>query len=136
MSRQDMYAVSVSIDGVNYGVWDKMSGGEVDSEETKYPPGGMADEVPLGGRRTVGNITVSRLYDLNRDHTQVKNVLAVVGKAVVIVTKQPLDEDKNVFGDPIVYQGKLKTCTPPEVDSESSDAALIEIEVSSAAIIS
>lgn len=136
MSRLDMYAVSVAVDGRNLGIWDKMSGGEVDSEESKYPPGGMGDEIPLGGRRTVGNITVERLYMHARDHTEAKALMNGVGKSTVVITKQPLDEDKNVFGDPIVYQGKLKTYTGPEPDSESSDPALVSLEISSAAIIS
>lgn len=136
MSRQDQYAVSVAVADVQLGIFDKMSGGEVDSEETKYPPGAMGDEIPLGGRRTVGNITVERLYMRERDHPYAKTLMDQVGKADVVVTKQPLDDDKNVFGDPIVFQGKLKTYTGPDHDSESSDPALFALEISSASIIS
>lgn len=132
-SRQDQYSVSVSIDGDDYGVWDKMSGGGVDSTEQKYNPGGMAPEVTLGGKVTVDNVKVSRLYDLQRDHTTVKTIIGRVGKGRVVVKKQPLDVDGNPFGNPLVYQGTLKTCTPPEVDSESNNAALVELEVSTAA---
>jgi hypothetical protein len=135
MSRQDQYRVVVTIDDENTGVWDKVSGFETDSSETKYKPGGLAPEVPLGGSVSVSNGTVSRLYDLQRDHQSVKRWLGKVGKADVIVNKQPLDIDGNIFGDPLVYTGKLKMVSPPEVDSESSDAALLEIEVSSAAIV-
>lgn len=130
MSRQDQYAVSVAIDGQDTGVWDKMSGGEVDSEELKYRPGGMASQVSLGGSVTVGNVTLSRLYVLDRDHVSVKGWISRVGKAAVTVTKQPLDVDGNAFGQPIVYTGKLKRVTPPEHDSESNDAGMVEIEVS------
>ena len=135
MSRQDQYRVSVVIDGESTGVWDKVTGFGTDSAETKYKPGGMVPEVPLGGSVSVDNGNVSRLYDLQRDHQNVKRWIAKVGKADVVVNKQPLDIDGNVFGSPLVYTGKLKNCTPPEVDSESSDAALLEIEVSSAAIV-
>ena len=135
MSRQDQYAVSVTIDGVNTGIWDKLTGGEVDSEETKYKPGAMAKEVSLGGSVNTGNVTVSRLYVLPRDHTSIKGWLNRVGKAPVTVSKQSLDTDGNVFGDPLVYSGILKMVTPPEVDSESSDAALVEIEVSTSGTV-
>lgn len=135
MSRQDQYRVTVTIDGENTGVWDKVTGFESDSSETKYKPGGLGPEVPLGGTVSVSNGNVSRLYDLNRDHQNVKRWLAKVGKADIIVNKQPLTVDGVVFGDPLVYTGKLKMVSPPEVDSESSDAALLEIEVSSAAIV-
>lgn len=130
MSRQDQYAIAVTIDGEDTGIWDKMSGGNVDSEETKYKPGGMAKSVSLGGSVNVENVTVSRLYVLDRDHLKVKSWINRAGRAGVTVTKQPLDVDGNVFGSPLVYTGKLKAVNPPEVDSESSDAALIELEIS------
>lgn len=129
-TRADTYSVAVNIDGEDTGIWDKLTGGGIDSEETKYKPGGMVGQISLGGTINADNVTISRIYDLNRDHTRVKRWMARAGKATVVVTKQPLDIDGNVFGDPLVYTGVLKACTPPEVDSESSDAGLIEIEVS------
>ena len=133
--RADQYAVSVTIDGVNTGVWDKMSGGELDSEETKYKPGGLGSPISLGGSINPGNVTVSRLFDKDRDQPAAHGWLARVGKAAVTVTKQPLDVDGNTYGAPMVYSGTLKMVTPPEVDSESSDPALIELEVSTDATI-
>jgi hypothetical protein len=135
MSRQDQGAISVAIDGVNTGIWDKLSGGEVDSEETKYKPGAMANEISLGGSVNTGNVTVSRLYVLNRDHVNIKGWIARVGKAAVTVSKQPLDVDGNAFGDPLVYAGILKMVTPPELDSESNDAALVELEISTSGTV-
>lgn len=134
-TRQDTYLLNVQIRNpvsgtmVNYGKWDKMTGGEVDSDETKYYEGGMVPPTSLGGRKTVGNITVSRLYRLGRDHDVVQKIFDAVGKSDMIVTKQPLDLDGNVYGRPIVYKGTLKRCTPPEVDSESSSAGLLELEM-------
>jgi len=122
LSREDQYSVTVAVNGEDFGVWDKFSGGEVDSDELKYKPGGMAPHVSLGGSQTVNNLTVSRLYDLSRDHQQVHKLLGLAGKATVVVTKQPLDVDGNAFGRPIVYSGKLKQVTPPDHDSESNDA--------------
>jgi hypothetical protein len=130
MSRESQYAVRIALDDVDTGIWDKMEGGARDSEESKYKPGGMQPEISLGGQQTVENITVSRLYVLDRDHAQwVGKFLNRVGRGKVTVTKQPLDIDGNVFGDPIVYTGILKTVTPPDVDSESDDASLWSFEV-------
>jgi hypothetical protein len=134
MSRADQYNVTVSLDGNGLGTWDKMSGGEKDSEESKYRPGGMQATLSLGGYTTVGNVTVSRLFKLDRDYAQLSNLLDRVGRGAVVVTKQSLDTDGNPYGKPTVYTGILKTVTPPEHDSESSDAALIEIEVSVATV--
>jgi hypothetical protein len=128
-TRQDTYQVTVKIGDTKYGVWDKLSGGEVDSEEFKYKPGGMLPPVSLGGSKNVGNITISRLYRLGRDHTKAQDLINAVGKAVVTVTKQPLDVDGNAYGVPIVWNGILKRVTFPEHDSESSSPGLIEIEV-------
>lgn len=134
-NRQDQYTVSVSVNDEDYGVWDKFSGGAADSEERKYKPGGMAPELSLGGQQTVTNVTVSRLYDLERDHSTIKTLLSLAGKAEAVIKKQPLDADGNAFGEPITYRGTLKTVTPPDTDSESNEAAMVEIEVSSAGAV-
>lgn len=128
--RQDTWAISVVIDGAPTGVWDQQGGGEVDSEETTYRPGGMAPRITLGGSVTVGNVTVSRLVDRGRDWEMLRNLAANrVGKAECIVSKQPLDDDGNPYGRPLVYRGKLKTVTPPDTDSNGSDAATWELTI-------
>lgn len=129
-SRQDQYAVTVVIDGVNTGIWDKCSGGEMGSEETKYKPGGLQKQISLGGSQNLDNLTVSRIFDLDRDAPALKNWMNRAGKADCVVTKQTLDVDGNVYGPPLVYSGILMRVAPPEHDSESSDAGLVEIEVS------
>lgn len=138
MSREDQYnvTVEVSYNGVakSLGTFDKMTGGEIDSEESIFHPGGMAQAISLGGRVNVGNVTVSRLYDLARDHAIAGFLLGGVGKAEVTVTKTSLDVDGNAYGTPFVYQGKLKAFTPPEPDSESSDPAMFDLEISSATV--
>jgi hypothetical protein len=131
MSRLNQYDIRVSVNGVSLGTFDKMSGGGYDSEETKYKPGGMAPEVSLGGSRTVGNVTVSRLFRLERDLALVPTLKAAVGTGQVTVTKQSLDRNRNPYGTPDVYTGTLKAFNPPEPDSESNDAALFELEISS-----
>lgn len=135
-TRADQYNVTVSINGTNYGTFDKMTGGDVDSEETKYNPGAMGASISLGGRRTVTNVTVQRLYDLQRDHHLVPTLLSLAGKADMTVSKQPLDADGNAFGSPVVYTGKLKMVQLPEHDSESNSAAMMSLEMSSAGTVS
>lgn len=137
-TRQDTWNVTVRLQDLtnpnkpmnNLGTWDKKSGGELDSDESKYNPGGMAKSVSLGGKTTPGNITVSRLYVLERDHaTLLPKAIAGAGRAQMEVHQQPLDIDGNTFGKPIVWKGTLKRVAFPEVDSESSDAAMIELEM-------
>lgn len=113
------------------GVWDKKTGGQVDSEETTYHPGGMADPISLGGRRNVENLTLSRLCKVGRDWAAIPSLMAAVGKAAVTVTDEVLDFDGNSIPgtSTLTYKGTLKRCTPPDTDSESSGPAMIEIEV-------
>lgn len=135
MSRQDQYDVRVSVDGVDLSTFDTLSGGEIDSEETTYKPGGMGARISLGGSVNVGNVTVAVLYDLARIHVLAHWLISRVGKGDVVVNKQPLDVDGNVYGRPLVYRGKLKQVNPPEHDSESSDAARLELEITPAGTV-
>jgi hypothetical protein len=114
---------------LNYGVFDKLTGGGLSSSATSYRPGGMAPPVSLGGQRVTANVVVSRLYRLGRDHDVVGQLLDSVGKSDMVISKQPLDIDGNVYGRPIVYKGVLDRVTAPEVDSEGNAAGLIELEM-------
>lgn len=136
MSRTDQYSVTLAIDGIDFGVWDKVTGGDVDSNETKYKPGAMAPEISLGGSITVTDLTVDRLYVLDRDHIAVPDLINRVGKGVCTVVKQPLDLNKNAFGKPIVYTGVLKTLNLPDADSEGTAAALLTLTISAASTVS
>ena len=127
--RQDQWAVSVEVDGRDLGVFDTFEGGEVDSEETRYRPGGMAPPVSLGGAVTVANVTVAVLYDLARFHNLIHWLIGRAGKGAMVIRRKPLDVDGNVYGDPLTYRGVLKQVNPPAHDSESSDAARLELEM-------
>jgi hypothetical protein len=142
MSRADQYNVTVTVSyrvggevqTKQLGTFDGFDGGGVTAEDTKFYPGGMQQQIALGGRRSVDNVTVTRLYDLTRDHPIMGWLLAGVGKANATVTKTSLDVDGRVTGRPLVYRGKLMSVTPPSHDSESTDAATYELEISSATV--
>src|SRR3954465_15294545 len=103
MSRVDQYDVAVSVDGEDIGTFDKMSGGEIDSEETTYKPGAMAARISLGGSVNIGNVTVSTLYDLTKIHPRIHQLVALVGKAEMVIRKQPLDVNGHAFGKALTY---------------------------------
>ena len=136
MSREDQNVVTVSVSygggTLDLGIFDGFEGGEIDSSEKKFNPGGMQRTISLGGRKTVGNVTVSRLYDLARDHPLMGWLAGGVGRADVTVIKASMTIDEVAIAAPLVYRGKLKTLTPPTHDSESDDAAMWEMEISSA----
>jgi hypothetical protein len=126
-TRQDTWLVTLSLEGRDLGVWDKKSGGEIDSDENKYPPGGLQPEISLGGHKTYGELTMSRYYDTQRDHPIFGWFHSQVGAGRGAIGMTPLDFHGNPQGAPIVAGGTLKTYTPPEVDNESGDAALVEL---------
>jgi hypothetical protein len=134
MSLESQYEVKLTIDNKDFETWDRLEGGAVDSEERKYRPGGMAEQVSLGGSKTTGNLTLSRLYMLDRDHGLFLELVGKVGKGECKVVKQPLTSEGEPQGDPITYSGVLKSVTPPNHNSESDDAAMIEIEISTAGV--
>jgi hypothetical protein len=139
-TRADTFTVTVSVQDIgntsrlvmmDCGIWDKRGGGAVDSEEARYNPGGMAPAVSLGGRKTVENVTVSRLYRIVRDHTDLtQRLISGVGRAKMEVRQLPMEitgGESNLRQ--IIWTGTLKRVTVPEHDSESSDAALMELEM-------
>lgn len=127
--RQDQWSNTCTIDGRPMGIWDTLDGGESDSEETKYKPGGMQPEVSLGGSRSIGNLTLARLLG-REDWDFMHSLMNRTGVAKVTVSRQPLDTDGNPFGRALTYRGTLKTVTPGATDSTSSDAQTWEIVVS------
>jgi hypothetical protein len=127
-TREDTLLVTVSVDGRDLGIFDQKSGGEIDSEEAKYNPGGMVGEISLGGRRTIGNVTVERYYDALRDHPLIGWLANRAGAARASIGYSPRDAGGVVRGDPYTYSGTLKTVTPPDADSTGNDAAKWSLE--------
>lgn len=136
MSREDQFncTVSVSYGGQtrDLGTFDGHDGGAIDSAEKKFNPGGMQVPISLGGKKNVDNVTVKRLYDLTRDHPIMGWLAGGVGRADVTVVKSSMTVDQVMVANPLVYQGKLKTLTPPQHDSESDAAAMWSMVISSA----
>lgn len=127
--RQDQWSNTVTIDGQPMGVWDTLDGGESTSDEVKYKPGGMQPEISLGGSRSIGNLTLSRLLQ-REDWEFMRRMMNRTGRARCTVSRQPLDADGNPWGRPLTYRGVLMSVTPGGTDSNSSDALTWEIEIS------
>jgi hypothetical protein len=129
-TRKDQWAVSVVVDGKNLGIWDQLTGGEVDSADSIYRPGAMGLPISLGGYVTVGALTVQRLYDIDRDGPIIHWLIGRAGKGSVTIHKKSLDTDGNVYGPVMTYVARLKKVTPPEADSMLADAAMLQLELS------
>jgi hypothetical protein len=127
-TREDTWLITVTVDGLSLGTFDTASGGEVDSEESKYKPGGMQPEISLGGTRSIGNLTVGRYLDTLRDWPQIKWLAGRVGQGRGTIGLTPLSANGDAAGEPLVYNGTLKTVTRPDLDSTGTDAAVLELE--------
>jgi hypothetical protein len=133
-TRLDTWQITLAVEHphnpgsmIPYGVWDKKSGGSVDSEERVYYPGGMAPPISLGGRKSTENVTLTRNYRLGRDHDPIQQLIDAVGRSQISIAQQPMDTHGNVYGRPIVYTGTLKTVNLPDHDSEGNDPAMVEV---------
>jgi hypothetical protein len=128
-TRQSTWRVSLAVDGVDWGVWEKKTGGKVSGGTVTIKPGGMAPQQSLGGTPTTDAITLVRNYDRVRDHARIGQLLAGIGRAVVVVKQQPLDAEGNAYGSPIVANGTLDAVAPPDVDAASDNSSEITVDI-------
>ncbi len=127
-TRQNTWAIRLKVNGQDFDVWDKKTGGEIDSEDGKYSPGAMRPPIDLGGQKNTGNVTLERYYDRIDDHSKINILLQAAGSGQVVITQRPMDPDGNEFGPSITYVGRLKRVSPPDTDSESNTAAMLSVE--------
>lgn len=128
-SQKRNYIVYVSVGGRDLGVWDIWSGGDSTSEDQRYTPGG-GTEKSYGGRQTRDPITVSRVFEPDRDGPNYEWLVAQRGRAEATFRKQPTDDEENPVGTAFVRTGKLTKVTDPESESNSSDLSMYELELS------
>lgn len=129
-SRVDQERITVSIDGIDLGVFQTFAGGAATADDTKNRPGGMGAEESLGGPISRDAFTIGRVFDLERDLPKMKTLDAKVGSGKVSAKRQKLNRDRTPAGDPINYTGTLMKYTMPDADSNASDRAEFTLEVS------
>jgi hypothetical protein len=131
-TTQKTFRVSLSVDGVDLGVWDTSSGGKLGANVLPYLPGGMGPQVSLpGGTPTIDAVQLARNYDLIRDHDSAKPLLvAKTGRGRCVVKKRPLDADGNGHGKSEIVTGTLMSVDSPATDSNSDSAAILTVEIS------
>lgn len=128
MSTEAQAQISVYIAGIgNLGVFEVASGRTAGGTVVKYTPGGQAEEVVVGGRKTREDITVNRVKLLPRDPDLLAQLDRYRSNAKMKITEQPMDPDYNPSGSPIVWEGIFQEYTWPDVDSESDDPARLQL---------
>lgn len=127
--REDMFRVTLTIDGESWGVWDQRSGGKVSANSQPFRPGGMGPQQSLGGVPTTDTLTLARNYQHQRDHDKVGDLLEKVGTGHCVTKALPLDQSGNAYGKPIVWKGTLDSVETPPHDSESTKAAMLTLTI-------
>ena len=126
--REDLGTAHLTIDGEDWGTWDKLTGGNRTSSVTKYRPGGGEAERNLGGFTSTENITLQRNFDALRDAPNLRRLKNKVNHACS-ASRQATNGDFNAVGDAEVYIGRVATVTPGDYDSMSNDPRMIQVEI-------
>lgn len=120
--------VTVVVDGDSLGTFVTKSGGQTEADGQKTRLGGMSDEVALGGPASTENVVVARVFDTYMQ-AKAKALRSKVGLASMSVTHTALGNDKKPTGYSETYTGILNRVTLPDADDNSSEVAMIELEL-------
>lgn len=127
-STASHFLVTVTVNGVQIGEFDAMSGGDPTNETSKHVTGGRR-RVALPGIPDVADVVVRRAFYHQRDHSIARQLRALIDRAEVTISRQPLDGDRRPFGRPDLFSGVLAGVTYPETDQESTDVSMLELTV-------
>ena len=127
---EQQWLATLNVNGVDYGIFDKFSGGDVSAAANKHRPGGMGPEVTYLALPTYTDVSLTKVYETQRDHDRVAQLHDLVGRALASVTLTPLDDQGNPWGNPRVYQGRLIGVKDGGTDSMSNAARMFEVDIS------
>jgi hypothetical protein len=129
VSTQQQALVTVTVDGRPLGVFDTRTGGDVTADVPKRRAGGQLALRSYGALPDYDDVTVSRVYERERDHELIRHLRTRVGRARCVVSEQPLDDYNAPWGKPVTYLGRLGPITTGEVDSDTGDVRMWELTV-------
>lgn len=117
-----------NVDGISSPFAQK-TGGEVTSDATKVWDGGAVTADVIAAPAEVGDVTLTRPYDPERDQPIIDRLLTLVGQWRTTISGQPLTGDMRAARvKPRVYPGALLIgVREPETDAGSGDAADYEL---------
>lgn len=111
------------------GAFMTQGGGNVTAEVRRFRPGGSPHEEVSGGPTSRDDVTVAREWRRDRDLAIYLWADRNAGRARGSITVQPLDDDYNAYGSPVVYADALLTAAAkPDVDSDAgTDVAQLSL---------
>lgn len=113
------------------GYWAQVSGGEITSSVEKVYDGGEIFPETLPAPAEIGDLTVTRHFDPDRDGVNLKRLRQMVGRTYYDVTVYDLNADLKQYGTERIYpQCLLIGISEPEGDSSSGAPATFALTFS------
>lgn len=113
------------------GYFAQVSGGEISASVEKIYDGGAVFPETLCAPLEIGDITVTRHYDVDRDGPSIKALRRLVGQSYYKIFVYDLNCDMIVYGTERVYPNALLVgLTEPEGDSSSGAPATFSMTFS------
>ncbi len=125
--REQQSRVTATLDGTSLGVWDNKTGGDQGSSSSQYQLGGMGKQISLGGSIQVTNVIVQVLQD-GRIEGVKKFIRSRVGKGILLISEQGLDDEGDPFGPADHWQGRLIRAKSADANQGSNAAKMFEME--------
>ena len=118
------------------GPWDSISGQEVTRDVSTMRELAGGPQVAMPSRPEYGNLTLTRMWDQDRDGTLYREIAKGNTYTDSSVTVQELDADGNVIpGAATVYSGcVVVSAQHPDGDANSGDAAKLTVVFSVSAV--
>ena len=110
--------------------FDKFAGGDTSATTNKHRAGGMGNEVTYVSLPTYSDVTLTKAYNTQADHNIVGDIHKLVGKAMVTVNLQPLDDTGTPWGTSRSYYGRIASVKDGGTDSNSNATRMWEIDIS------
>jgi hypothetical protein len=109
----------------------QVSGGEITASVEKIYDGGQLFPETLCAPSEIGDVTLTRHYDVDRDGPALKTLRSMVGRAYYNLNIYDLDCDLRVFGTERVYpRALLVGLTEPEGDASSGAPSVFSLTFS------
>jgi len=128
--RSDQFQIHLTVAGVALDnvSWDSFEGADLKPNMEKYPPGGMAPEQAVGGRRSRSDATLTRAWSPAMMGVYLA-LEAASGIAAVSMSIVPIYADRvtAAVNGGFPYTGVLGDVTKPKNDAATSSIAYLTV---------
>jgi len=116
---EQQWLASLNVNGVDYGNFDKFSGGDAVASVSKFRPAGMGPERTYLALPVFANITLTKAF-VQTDYAIQNTLRNLVGAAQATVKITPLNDAGKPWGTPRTYTGRIEAVKDGNTDSTSN----------------